>query len=79
MSRSSMTPISPVSFQISLMRSIPPLDKQDLMRILDHIEDSLKVHWSDHEGFLTLQERVLQLRMILEESGDDVMHGAHIK
>ncbi len=56
--------------QINILKSIEDLDKADLLRILDFIENTLKVHWQDHEGFLALQERVLALRMILEEAGD---------
>ncbi len=56
--------------QINILKSIEDLDKADLLRILDFIENTLKVHWQDHEGFLALQERVLALRMILEEAGE---------
>ena len=37
------------------MKSIQMMDRQDLMRILDYIEDTLKNHWGDHEGFQNLQ------------------------
>ncbi|KAK2143119.1 hypothetical protein LSH36_875g01062 [Paralvinella palmiformis] len=56
---------------IEAIRSIRRLDKQELLRILDYVEDTLKRHWSDHEGFINLQERILALRMILEEVGDE--------
>ena len=46
-----------------------------MLRILDFIENTLKVHWQDHEGFVALQERVLALRMILEEAGDKPLEG----
>ena len=48
------------------------MDRQDLLRILQFIETSLKGNWSSHEGFQYLQERMLMLRMILEKSGDAV-------
>ena len=50
------------------MKSIGPEDKRSLLRILDFIEDTLRVHWSDHEGFNTLQERMLMVRMILKDT-----------
>ena len=62
-------------FQINVLKSIEDLDKSDLLRILDFIENTLKVHWQDHEGFMALQERVLALRMILEEAGDKPLEG----
>ncbi len=112
--------------QINVLKSIEDLDKADLLRILDFIENTLKVslrvggspdqnlerfllldlglresllsfslfatteamsepprtrvfllqvHWHDHEGFVALQERVLALRMILEEAGDKPLEG----
>ncbi len=54
------------------MRSIRNVDKQELMRILDFIESTLKVHWNDHEGFINMSERILALKMILEEARDDL-------
>ena len=55
------------------MKSIAPEDKGSLLRILDFIDETLRVHWSDHEGFNTLQERMLMVRMILNDaSGVDV-------
>ena len=48
------------------------MDRQDLLRILQFIENSLKGNWSAHEGFQYLQERMLMLRMILEKSGDNL-------
>jgi len=40
-----------------------------MLQVLSFVEEELKKHWSDHEGFVNLQERLLALRMILEESG----------
>lgn len=58
---------------IKLMKSIAPEDKRSLLRILDFIDETLRVHWSDHEGFNTLQERMLMVRMILNDAtGVDV-------
>ena len=54
--------------QIKTLRSIPPVEKSELERVLDFVEETLKVHWQDHQGFQTLQERVCMLRMMLEDT-----------
>jgi len=46
-------------------------DKQTLNHYLSFIENTLHKYFSDHEGFIDLQERILALRMILEEAGGD--------
>ena len=51
------------------------MDKDNLLDVLTKIEDTLKKYWSDHEGFMSLQERILSLRMILEEIGEGVSTG----
>lgn len=45
-------------------------DKRDLLGILDNIEDTLIRNWNGYGDFKLLQERMSQLRMILEESDD---------
>jgi len=58
--------------EISALTSVQDIDKQTLLDLLSFIEDTLKKHWSDHHGFISLQERILALRMVLEdaEEGD---------
>ena len=51
------------------------VDKQTLSDYLSYIEDTLQKHWSDHDCFINLQERILALRMILEEVGDEAGKG----
>ena len=46
-------------------------DKQTLNHYLSFIENTLHKYFSDHESFIDLQERILALRMILEEAGND--------
>lgn len=46
------------------------IDKEHLLQLLSHIENTLRKHWSDQEGFVSLQERLLALRIALEEVGD---------
>lgn len=31
------------------------MDRQELMRILTYVEDTLQSHWGEHEGFHNLQ------------------------
>ena len=59
-----------ILYQIQTMKTIPPMDKRDLLRILEFIESSLQPQWANHEGFVILQERLLSLRLILEEDID---------
>ena len=60
---------------MKLMKNVGGYDKQELRRVMGVIEDTLKSHWSDHEGFVNLQERLLALRMILDENGDGFVQG----
>ena len=64
-------------FQINMLQSIKELEKDDLKRILGFIENTLQKHWSDHEGFINLQERILALLMILDEAGDKPLDGRY--
>ena len=43
-------------------------DKEELLRILKYIEDSLQTTWSQYSDYQELEERILRLRMILEDS-----------
>lgn len=59
------------------MKNIGGYDKKELDRVMGVIEDTLKTHWGDHEGFIVLQERLLALKMILAEHGDGFVKGNH--
>lgn len=59
-----------VVLQIKGLTAARDLDKQSLLHLLSFMEDTLNKHWADHESFIALQERILALRMILEESGE---------
>ena len=61
--------------QIQSLTRLEDMDKDNLLDVLTKIEDTLKKYWSDHEGFMSLQERILSLRMILEEIGEGVSTG----
>ena len=41
-------------------------DKKELRAVLQHIEDALEKNWGGYGDFQKLQEKILQLRMILE-------------
>jgi hypothetical protein len=45
-------------------------DKADLLRILQTLEDTLLKNWTGYGGLEDLQEKILRLRMILEEEGE---------
>jgi len=51
------------------------VDKQTLSDYLSFIETTLHKFWADHDCFVNLQERILALRMILEEIGDETGEG----
>ena len=51
--------------------SMPHVEKNWMLDILIFIEETLKQHWLENEGFINLQERLLAVRMILEEFIDD--------
>jgi len=55
--------------QVTSLNQAPDVDKQSLIQFLTFIEDTLHKYWSDYDGFINLQERILSLRMILEEGG----------
>ena len=61
------------------MKNIGGYDKKELKRVMEVIDDTLKQHWSDHEGFTVLQERLLALKMILDEQGDGFVKGTRCK
>ncbi|XP_063430227.1 uncharacterized protein LOC134712522 isoform X2 [Mytilus trossulus] len=56
--------------EIRSLQSMGQKDKRDLLGILDNIEDTLIRNWNGYGDFKLLQERMSQLRMILEESDD---------
>ena len=51
------------------------MDKQSLVDFLSFIETALQKYWADQPSFVDLQERILALRMILEEIGDNSIDG----
>lgn len=55
-------------FQVNSLQSMPAKKRMDLLRILEYIEDTLLQHWGEYGQFQELQERILRLRMILEDS-----------
>lgn len=54
-----------------------PKDKTELLSILDNIEEALMKNWTEYGDFKLLQERMSQLRMILEEPRDSKGEGIH--
>ena len=54
--------------QIAVLQAMKDEDKEELLRILKYIEDSLQTTWSQYSDYQELEERILRLRMILEDS-----------
>lgn len=46
--------------------------KEELLRVLQYIEDTLLKNWNGYGDFEALQEKILRLRMILEDSPDEI-------
>ncbi|XP_061194127.1 uncharacterized protein LOC133202340 isoform X2 [Saccostrea echinata] len=59
--------------EIQMLQCMPEKDKKDLTGVLKYIEDTLLKNWNGYGGFEELQEKILRLNMILEESGDKVV------
>ncbi|ESO08150.1 hypothetical protein HELRODRAFT_190915 [Helobdella robusta] len=57
--------------EITALKQMNDITKSELLSVLTRVEEALRKHWADHEGFVSIQERVSALRMILEEMGDD--------
>ncbi|CAH1781428.1 unnamed protein product [Owenia fusiformis] len=58
--------------EIEVLQSLEIKDREEIYRILALIEDTLSGNWSDYAGFVLLQEKLLSLKLVLEESGDEV-------
>lgn len=43
-------------------------ERKELLGVLKYIEDTLLKNWNGYGGFEELQEKMLRLRMILEET-----------
>lgn len=54
--------------QTALLQQLSPEDKVELLRVIKYIESTLQEHWQEYGDFQELQERILRLRMIIEEA-----------
>lgn len=61
--------------EIKAIQAMNPKDKRELIRILEHIEETLLKNWNGYGDFQLLQERMSQLRMILEDFDDKKSKG----
>jgi len=57
------------------LTQVQDVDKQRLSDYLSFIENTLQKFWADHDCFIDLQERILVMRLILEEIGNDTSKG----
>ena len=58
------------SFQIKAIQRMPKADREEMLRILKKVDDTLNKNWQGYEGFEELQEKCSRLRTILEEAVD---------
>ncbi|XP_041357695.1 uncharacterized protein LOC121374644 isoform X2 [Gigantopelta aegis] len=54
--------------EVAVLQAMKDEDKVELLRILKYIEKSLQPNWSEYSDYQELEERMLRLKMILEES-----------
>lgn len=54
--------------QIQMLQCMNDKERKELLGVLKYIEDTLLKNWNGYGGFEELQEKILRLRMILEES-----------
>lgn len=62
----SVTLLDPL--QIQMLQCMNDKERKELLGVLKYIEDTLLKNWNGYGGFEELQEKILRLRMILEES-----------
>lgn len=54
--------------QIKAIQQMPEKERHELSRILDKVENGLRLTWQEYEGFEELQENMSRLSTILEEA-----------
>ena len=47
---------------------MPKADRDEMLRILKKVDDTLSKNWHGYEGFEELQEKLSRLRTILEDA-----------
>ena len=47
---------------------MPKADRDEMLRILKKVDDTLSKNWQGYEGFEELQEKLSRLRTILEDA-----------
>ncbi|KAK3096123.1 hypothetical protein FSP39_023476 [Pinctada imbricata] len=52
--------------EIMMLQNLTPKEKEALTRVLDNIDQSLDKNWNGYGDYQKLQEKILQLRMIME-------------
>ena len=58
---------------------MPKADRDESLRILKKVDETLVKNWHGYEGFEELQEKLSRLRTILEEAGESDGTGALFK
>lgn len=57
--------------EVKSLQMIPSSNKEEILSTLKYIEGTLASHWGEYPDFQELQERLLRLRVILEEANGD--------
>lgn len=54
--------------EIKAIQKMPKADRDEMLRILKKVDDTLSKNWQGYEGFEELQEKLSRLRTILEDA-----------
>lgn len=57
---------------------MPEDDKHELLRLLSSIEDVLRCIWPEHNDFISLQQRIAMLRMMLQDHHRPTLMQRHL-
>ena len=58
-------------FQIKAIQRLSKADREELLRILKKVDETLVKNWQGYDGFDELQEKLVRLRTIIEEAPEN--------
>ena len=58
-------------FKIKAIQRLSKADREELLRILKKVDETLIKNWQGYDGFDELQEKLVRLRTIIEEAPEN--------
>ena len=58
-------------FKIKAIQRLSKADREELLRILKKVDETLVKNWQGYDGFDELQEKLVRLRTIIEEAPEN--------